>query len=112
MTDNRLLTIAATAGGGKRSFAGILLCLQLIAVIAAVIAANLAPPASGRMLVLPLMPARPLDITRDVIAGGARLVSRGPFAGSIIVEADRDQLLSALSGSGAVVLGTSGGGCA
>jgi len=63
-----------------------------------------APPASGRMLLVPLSPSAVAMLPAAAVDGGARLLGKGPLAGSLVVEADRDRLNGVSLTSGVVVL--------
>ncbi len=62
----------------------------------------LAPPAHGRILLVPLMPGSGVHLAADVLARGARLVAPGPIGGSLIVDGDRDRIVAGLLRRGVV----------
>lgn len=71
------------------------LLLQSLAVVLIVVALPFAPPATGRMLLIPLDP-RAQRLAPVALANGARLIDRGPIPGSLVVDGDRARLAAAL----------------
>lgn len=69
------------------------------------------PPTSGRMILLPLTDGAKSVLASVAIANGARLVAKGPWAGSLLVEGRRDELAPALLRRGIVALSTQMSGC-
>lgn len=69
------------------------------------------PPAHGRMLLVPLTQGAKRALAPVAVAQGARLVARGPFAGSLVVEGDRHHLAPALLRRGVIALSADMGGC-
>lgn len=76
--------------------------LQLGAVLVAVPALALAPPAHGRMLLVPVWPGSAAHLAADIVDRGGRLVAPGPTAGSLVVDGDRDRILPGLLARGVV----------
>ena len=70
-----------------------------------------APPASGRMIVIPLFEAAPGDAFTMVSARGALPIGGGPVAGSLVVEGERGALLLPLLSRGYLLLAGTGAGC-
>ncbi|NML08892.1 hypothetical protein HHL08_01825 [Sphingobium sp. AR-3-1] len=69
------------------------------------------PPTSGRMILLPLTDGARSVLAPVAIANGARLVAKGPWAGSLLVEGRRNELAPALLRRGIVALSTQMSGC-
>lgn len=69
------------------------------------------PPTSGRMVLLPLTDGARRALAPVAIANGARLVAKGPWTGSLLVEGRRDELAPALLRYGVVALSSQMGGC-
>lgn len=68
-----------------------------------------APPKGGRMLLIPIGPGSTARLLSDAVAGGARLIDRGPIAGSIVVEGQRLRLAAALGS--VIILAAPQSGC-
>jgi hypothetical protein len=66
--------------------AQIVLAITTFAVLAAY------PPAEGFLLLVPLTVSAERDTPAIALGGGATLVARGPFRGSLIVHGRRDRL--------------------
>lgn len=62
------------------------------------------PPADGRMLILPVSPGSAAGLPALAVAGGARLMGRGPLAGSLVVWGERSRLSGPLLDRGALLL--------
>ena len=69
------------------------------------------PPATGRMLLVPLTYEARAALVPVAVAQGARLVARGPLAGSVLVEGDRVRLVPPLLRRGVIALSAQMGGC-
>ena len=84
---------------------------QFAVVLLAMAAVQFAPPARGRMLVVPLSgdAAAAVRVARDA---DALVVGRGPLPRSAIVEGARARLLGATARAGMVLLAAPQGGCA
>ena len=76
--------------------------IQLGLVACAVPVLALAPPAHGRMLVVPVWPGSGRHLAADLVGRGGRLVAPGPFAGSLVVDGDRARLVDGLIARGVV----------
>lgn len=85
--------------------------LQVGFVLLAFIVLALLPPATGRMLILPLSASAGRQAAALAVGGGARLMGAGPVAGSLIVWGDRDRLLTRVTHSGALLLAAPPGAC-
>lgn len=83
---------------------------QVAIVLLALAAVQLAPPARGRMLLMPIA-GKQSDAVRAARAADALVLGRGPLPGSAIVEGARGPLLSAASRGGMVLLAAPRGGC-
>lgn len=69
------------------------------------------PPARGRMLLVPLTHDGRIGLVPAAVAHGARLVASGPWAGSILVEGRRNDLVRPLLGRGVIAISARAGGC-
>ena len=76
---------------------------QTLLVGLVMLAALLAPPASGSILLVPLHGQAGV-VLRDALQHGARLEGAGPIAGTFVVRAERDQLASTMLSSGVLML--------
>jgi hypothetical protein len=94
------------AAGVKIDVIRILLPLQIGAACCALVGFALAPPAQGRMLLIPMLPDSGHHLAADVIARGARLEGVGPFAGSLVIDGTRDRVTPGLLGRGVLTLST------
>lgn len=94
-----------------RSPKPLLLIAQTAVATVALFIMPMAPPADGRMLLLPLTPGAAIHLPRTVLDHGARLVGAGPLPGSLVIVGDRAALTAPLLGIGAVAIATGAGGC-
>lgn len=85
--------------------------MQGLFAVAAVIGLVAVPPASGRMLLVPMDAGGRDGLARIAIGTGARLVDRGPFDGSLVVSGDSAALMAALVPRHVLVLRTEAAGC-
>ena len=69
------------------------------------------PPASGRMLLVPLTAAARAALAPAAVDHGARLVAAGPWGGSLLVDGQWDRLARPLLTRGVIVLAARAGGC-
>ena len=69
------------------------------------------PPASGRLLVVPIIDWQNGAAVRLAIRHGASLVDAGPVRGSIIVEGERKALGAAALAAGMLLLAAPRSGC-
>ena len=69
------------------------------------------PPASGRMLLMPMTQDGRAGLARVAVAHGARLIAAGPWAGSLVVEGRRDALARPLFMAGVLAIAADAGGC-
>ncbi len=88
-----------------------LLPLQLGATLVAVPMLALAPPAQGRILLVPIWPGSGAHLAADEVARGARLVAPGPFAGSLVIDGPREAVTGGLWARGVLVVGAAGVDC-
>lgn len=79
--------------------------------LACLAAIGLLPPAQGRVLLVPISPDAQEALIHLATRYGARLVERGPFHGSMIVEGARSDLAAALLPYGILPLRAPRGGC-
>lgn len=80
------------------------LALQLTVAAAAIGAIGLTPPATGKMLLIPVESAAGSRLTRTAIDTGALIIGRGPIAGSLIVYGDSRRLAAPLLRRGAIAI--------
>ena len=88
----------------RRGFALVAVQCALLLTGSAMLA--LAPPARGPMLLLPVSAGAGEAINLS-LAQGARLIGRGAFRGSVVVDGDRAAILPALLRHGTIVLAAS-----
>jgi hypothetical protein len=88
-----------------------LLAAQCVLILFGLVGLYAAPPASGRMLLLPLTDDAGSLVAPVAVAAGARLVAKGPWPGSLLVEGRRDQLAPALLRRGVIAVSAQMGGC-
>ncbi|NWK95487.1 hypothetical protein DM806_07350 [Sphingobium lactosutens] len=69
------------------------------------------PPVSGRMLLVPMTEQSRTGLASLAIMHGARLVSAGPWAGSLLVEGERERLAAPLLHAGVIAISARAGGC-
>lgn len=74
------------------------------ALLVAAAALGLAPPATGVMLIAPLVPGPAAATLNWALPAGALLVAPGPYAGSIIVFGTRSALFTAAILHGTLLL--------
>lgn len=85
--------------------------VQALFVLAAAGGMIAAPPATGRMLLVPLHGADRDALARVATRAGAALVDNGPFKDSLIVSGDRSALLRAMMEGHMLVLRATAAGC-
>jgi len=78
--------------------------VQIGAVVAAMVGLAFAPPARGRMLLIPLSPRAATALPAAVVDGGAKLLGTGPVPGSLVVMADRARLGAVSLADGVIIL--------
>jgi hypothetical protein len=88
----------------KIDFVRVVLPLQLVVALVVGPALLLTPPAHGRMLLVPLTGGSGAHLAADLVDRGGRLLAPGPFAGSLVVEGDRDRLTAGLLARGVVAV--------
>lgn len=71
---------------------------------AALALAALWPPATGRMILLPLLPETEMPILVRAVNGGALVLGAGPLPHSHVVSGRRAAIASALRGSAVLIL--------
>ncbi|MGN6820381.1 MAG: hypothetical protein ACTHJR_17085 [Sphingomonas sp.] len=76
--------------------------IQLGAVFCAVLVFALAPPAQGRMLLVPILPGSGAHLAADAIDRGAHLVAPGPAPGSIVVDGTRSRIVPGMLWRGVI----------
>ena len=78
--------------------------IQLLLSAMMLLGIALVPPASGSMLLLPILPGSAAHIATAAVRDGARLAGAGPLAGSVVVVGERASLLGPVSGAGGIIL--------
>ena len=84
---------------------------QLVLMICGVLALYAMPPARGVMLLVPLTANARLLLVPTAIAHGARLVTKGPWAGSLLVQGESARLVGPLLQKGVIPLASGARGC-
>ncbi|WP_375285607.1 hypothetical protein [Sphingomonas sp.] len=84
---------------------------QALIVLLAMAAVPLAPPAKGRMLVVPVGGGDEAAAVRAAREAGALILGSGPLPRSTIVEGARGPMLAAAWRAGMVALAAPQGGC-
>lgn len=77
---------------------------QVGMVVAAMLGLAFAPPARGRMLLVPLSSHAAATLPAAALDGGAKLLAAGPVPGSLVVVADRARLGGVSLAAGMVIL--------
>ena len=90
---------------------GFALIAQCALILVGLVSLYAMPPARGRMLLVPVTGQARAMLAPVAIAHGARLVAAGPWAGSLLVDGQRDLLAWPLLGKGVVLLSARAGGC-
>jgi hypothetical protein len=90
---------------------GLPLAAQCALILFGLLGLYAVPPASGRMLLLPLTDEARAAVAPVAVAQGALLIAKGPWPGSLLVEGERDQLAPALLRRGVIALSAQIGGC-
>lgn len=92
-------------------FPRLLLPAHAVATLSAILIVILAPPVSGRMMLVPIGSPNAGSVATDALNGGALLLGAGPVSGSIIVLGDRSALQRAIAGRRVLILAAPPGGC-
>ncbi|MBH1993245.1 MAG: hypothetical protein I8H86_10185 [Sphingomonadaceae bacterium] len=95
----------------SQSPVGLPVIAQCALILIGLAALHAMPPVSGRMLLVPVTEEARATLAPVAIAHGARLVAAGPWAGSLVVDGQRDLLTRPLLDSGVVTLSAHDGGC-
>lgn len=90
---------------------GLPLAAQCALILFGLLGLYAVPPASGRMLLVPLTDDARAAVAPIAVAQGAMLITKGPWPGSLLVEGQRDQLGPALLRRGVIALSAQMGGC-
>lgn len=69
-----------------------------------------APPASGKMILVPLGAPAGTPLLAIATRHGARLVGHGPFS-SYVIDGERDRLIGPLARAGVLLLAAPAAGC-
>ena len=94
----------------SRSFR-LLLPAQAIATLMTILVVALAPPASGRILLVPLARTDASHVAARALSGGALLLGSGPLAGSLVVVGDRSAIAASVAGGHVLMLAAPLAGC-
>lgn len=86
-----------------------LVVAQVCALLFGFILLTFAPPANGRMLLIPIGHAE--NLISQALASGAQVVARGPVEGSLILEGTRSRLIDALGWGNVLILAAPQSGC-
>ncbi|MES2497337.1 MAG: hypothetical protein V4618_14585 [Pseudomonadota bacterium] len=78
--------------------------VQIGVAVAAMVGFAFAPPARGRMLLVPLSPAAAARLPSAAVSGGAKLLGSGPIGGSLVVVAERQRLGAMSVVDGVIIL--------
>lgn len=76
---------------------------QAAAAVAAMLALPMWPPASGKLLLVPITGGDANDMARIALDGGAALIGAGPLPGSLVVAGDRAELVAHIPNIAALV---------
>ncbi|MET0137049.1 MAG: hypothetical protein ABW048_04575 [Sphingobium sp.] len=93
---------------GLRRYAAIMQAMLVLVAVSGMVAA---PPARGRMLLLPLDGASRDALARIAVNAGAALVDTGPFGRGLVVSGERSALMGAALRAHMLVLRATSGGC-
>jgi hypothetical protein len=78
--------------------------VQVGMVVAAMLGFAFAPPARGRMMLVPLSSGAAARLPAAAVDGGAKLLGPGPLAGSLVVMAERARLAAVSLADGVIIL--------
>lgn len=84
---------------------------QVALVVAGLAALALSPPASGRMLLIPMTERGRAHLLSQALGAGASLIARGPIAGSYVVYGERARIAPSVYADGVLALAGSAGLC-
>lgn len=76
---------------------------QTAAALAAMLTLPMWPPASGKLLLVPITGGDANDMARIAVDGGAALIGAGPLPGSLVVAGDRATLVAHIPHVAAIV---------
>lgn len=94
-----------------RVFSHPLLLLQATAAATACAALTLWPPSSGKLLLVPLGGESIGEVAEVALAGGAPLLGRGPFPGSLIVVGERANVARQINSWSIIIMAAPPAGC-
>ncbi len=89
----------------------LMLPAQITATFAAILIVIFTPPASGRLLLVPIGGGDPGPVAVRALHGGALLLGAGPLSGSIVVVGERSAVAKAIGGAAIMILAAPSGGC-
>ena len=93
------------------SFSGTLLAVQLVAVVTSLGAIAFYPPASGKMILVPIWPGAERGLAARAIEAGGQLVDRGPLPHSLVISGLRSTIAPAMLSSGVLIVSAPASGC-
>lgn len=82
---------------------------QIVCTVLALIGLGFAPPAQGRMFLLPFRAHAP--VAALAVTGGALIIASGPAEGSLVVIGQRDRLFLPMLRAGILVMAAPAAGC-
>lgn len=88
-----------------------LIAAQLATVAMSLVILTAAPPAEGRMLLVPVTDAAARRIVPLLIHHGGTIVAAGPIAGSLVVDGTRADLLGPAARAAILAVATPDRGC-
>jgi hypothetical protein len=83
---------------------------QLILATLTLTAIVFCPSSSGAVLMIPLTPSASVRLPALALHGGGSLLARGPFKGSLVVQANNIRI-GALASAGILTIAARGAGC-
>ncbi len=87
------------------------LIVALAAPLAVPLIATAAPPRTGAMLIVPVIPARHAEMIDWITRADAGLLGAGPVPGSLIVTGNRNAIMRETLRHGAIVIAARPTGC-
>lgn len=82
----------------------VLVGVQILGVLVALATLAFYPPATGKMLLIPLTPGAAARVAPLALLGGAALIATGPLRGSLVVAGERRRLSAVLAASAVLIL--------
>ena len=100
-----------TSSGASMFRAYAPLLSQMTLAIVALLALNFAPPAQGKILLIPLTADARARLPAEIVQHEALLVGMGPFAGSLVVVENHQNLMIPMLRLGILALAAPPAGC-